>query len=308
MKRHLLVVITVLALAVPVMGAEKMRVAVIDLQGKGVSKMVSYAVSDLIRSEMVRTGMFIIVERTQMNEILKEQGLQMSGCTDSACAVEMGKLLSARKILMGEINQLGQSYVITVRIVDVEKGVSEFSANEKAANDDVLDQASKNITAKLTRNIVQGDPGAFVFTTPAGYYTRSIIPGWGQFYAGHPVKGTIFLTAFAGSLGFLGYSLYNYFDKKSAYEDQGPPQSLIDKKYNEYQKAADLTLYAGITIGVVYLLNWVDVLFFSRPDFSAESEYTGLPVNKNEYICVAAGPVSGYQREIRYAVSYAMRF
>src|SRR5208337_4437438 len=84
---------------------EKMRLAVMDLTAKGkMSKVTAAAISDLLRSDIVDTGRFVVVERSQMESIFKEQGLQMTGCTDSSCAVEIGKLVSANKIILGEVN------------------------------------------------------------------------------------------------------------------------------------------------------------------------------------------------------------
>ncbi|HPO44428.1 MAG TPA: CsgG/HfaB family protein [Spirochaetota bacterium] len=184
MNKSLLLVLAVIVCVspVPLYAAEKMQVAVLDLKPREVSKIVTGAVSDIIRSEMVKTGLFTVVERAQMNEILKEQGFQMTGCTDQACAVQVGKLLSARKILVGEINRVGKAFMITVRIVDVEKGVSEFAANEKAENEDVLDKAGAGITRKLAQNIVEGNKEYFVERkTRSGYYTRATCRAGGSF-------------------------------------------------------------------------------------------------------------------------------
>lgn len=112
------------ALASPGMADDKVRIAVMDLQARGVPETLASTVSALVRSEIVNTGLFTVVEREQINEIMKEQGLQMSGCTEQACAVQMGRLLSARKMLVGELNAAGGSFVATIRIVDVELGLS----------------------------------------------------------------------------------------------------------------------------------------------------------------------------------------
>ena len=50
---------------------EKMQIAVLDLQPKGVTKTVAGATSSIIRSEMVRTGHFAVVERSQMDAIIQ---------------------------------------------------------------------------------------------------------------------------------------------------------------------------------------------------------------------------------------------
>jgi len=52
-------------LAPPLLSQDKMRLAVLELEPKGVSKIISSSVSDLLRTEMVDTGQFIMVERAQ---------------------------------------------------------------------------------------------------------------------------------------------------------------------------------------------------------------------------------------------------
>jgi hypothetical protein len=133
--------------------ADKLTVAVLDLEARGMSKIAAMTVCDIIRSELIDSDRFLVVERNQMNVILKEQGLQQTGCTDSSCAVQIGKLLSARKVLIGEVNKLDTAIHITVRIVDVERGLAEFSTSEKAKSLDEIDIAAKSIVRKLTERI-----------------------------------------------------------------------------------------------------------------------------------------------------------
>jgi TolB-like protein len=122
----------------------KMRLAILDLEPRGVSKVISSSVTDLLRTEMIDTGQFTVVERAQMDAIMKEQGLQQTGCTDNTCAVQVGKLLSANKILVGEVNILGQGLVITARVVDVEKGTADFASSEKAKDITILTGRRRN--------------------------------------------------------------------------------------------------------------------------------------------------------------------
>ncbi len=114
-------------------------VAVMDFTTRDVPQSVAYNVSELIRTELINTGKYTVLERSQMREILKEQGFQQTGCTETACAVQMGKLLSARKILIGSVMKLGAKLVISGRVVDVEKGVGEQGARGKADTMDDLD-------------------------------------------------------------------------------------------------------------------------------------------------------------------------
>jgi hypothetical protein len=128
----------------------KEMIAVMDFTTKDVAMPVAYNVSELIRTGLINTGKYTIIERSQMKEILKEQGFQQTGCTDTSCAVQVGKLLSARKILIGSVMKLGSKLIISGRIVDVEKGVGEQGATGKAKSIDDLDEGVTDFINNLS--------------------------------------------------------------------------------------------------------------------------------------------------------------
>jgi len=251
---------------------EKMRIAVLDLKARGISRATSAAISNLLRSDIVDTGLFTVVERSQMNEILREQGLQMTGCTDSSCAVEVGKLLSARKILIGEVARIGASTIITVRIVDVEKGVAEFASKAQAATSRDLNRASEQLSRKLAERITGKKPSQWgEVKTARGYYMRSILPGWGQSYAGSSTKGLVYAGAFIAAAAFAGYAVYDFEQKKQEYSDLAlfTPASTFDEKYDAKKKAGNIAAVAVSLASAVYIMNWVDALFITPHDFSS---------------------------------------
>jgi TolB-like protein len=270
------------------MAKEKMRIAIMDLQGKNTSAAVTGTITSLIRTEIVNSGQFTVVERAQIDQIIKEQGLQMTGCTDQACAVEVGRLLSARMMLLGEVNTVGKSIIITIRIVDVERGTSDFAADETATQETIR-AASKTIARKLAGMIqvkIDADMSR-ASKTNTGYYLRGLVPGWGQLYAEQPVKGYAFIGAFAASGGFLGYALYNYTQKRSEYEDlgAGTPTAVFNEKYDASQKAATMAWIATGVFSFVYVANIIDIVFFSKPDFRNDPNQTGLVIdNSTDFI------------------------
>jgi hypothetical protein len=232
----------------------KMRIAIVDLTPKGSSKIIAEAVTNLIRSEMIDTGLFTIVERSEMKEILKEQGFQQTGCTDQSCAVQLGKLLSANKILVGEVTGVGKGFIITVGIVDVEKGVSDFSANEKADTDDVLDKSVVTLTRTMVERItgVRGAKITIEQETKFGYYTRAIVPGWGQIYVGKKQKGYIFMSSFvvSGGAAKIFWTEQNpEIDTPVGISNDGSNLYVVNSKLNDgdvsYNTVAKINLSTG---------------------------------------------------------------
>jgi curli biogenesis system outer membrane secretion channel CsgG len=74
----------------------------------------SITMTDRLRNELVNSGAFTVIERSKMDEILQEQGLQQTGCTSDECAVEIGKLKAKDKpkafLLSAIFPGWGQSY------------------------------------------------------------------------------------------------------------------------------------------------------------------------------------------------------
>tara|TARA_Y100000310_G_scaffold130782_1_gene129906 strand:- start:105 stop:1094 length:990 start_codon:yes stop_codon:yes gene_type:complete len=97
-------------------------VAVIEFEGNGVSDFEVTALTDRFRDELVKLGSETVVERGKMEEVLKEQAFQQTGCTSSECAVEVGKLLSVQKIIVGSISKVGNVFSVSCRLVSVETG------------------------------------------------------------------------------------------------------------------------------------------------------------------------------------------
>lgn len=110
-------------------GSGKLVIAIIDLEGRGISALEAATLTDRMRSELVSTGAVTVVERGQMAEILDEQGFQQTGCVSSECAVEVGKLLGVSEMATGSIGKIGSSYTIDVRMFAVEDGAIVRSVN-----------------------------------------------------------------------------------------------------------------------------------------------------------------------------------
>ena len=93
----------------------KLQIAVIDLSNTGgLSQQESVTLTNRLRSMLVQTNTFIVLERGKMEGILQEQGFQQTGCTSTECVVEMGKLLNVQKIISGSIGKVGKIYTIDI--------------------------------------------------------------------------------------------------------------------------------------------------------------------------------------------------
>ena len=103
-------------------------IAALDLDAVGIKTSEVQVLSNRIRSLLVNTSRFRVLERANMEGILIEQGFQQSGCTSDECLVEAGQLLGVQKMLAGSVGKFGTVYTIDLRIIDVETGKIESSA------------------------------------------------------------------------------------------------------------------------------------------------------------------------------------
>jgi TolB-like protein len=131
-------------------GQQKDKIAVLDLKTVNLPIEKSRIVSELIRTDLINTNKYIVIERSQVDMIFKEHGFASTGVTDDSSAAKIGKLLAARKILIGSVMKLGESIVVTCRVVDVERGVADSSAKVTADSEEALVQEVSTLVASIT--------------------------------------------------------------------------------------------------------------------------------------------------------------
>ncbi len=149
----------------------KTNVAVLDLEGRGVSALEAATLTDRLRSEMVDIGYFQVIERGQMEMVLQEQGFQQTGCTSAECAVEVGKLLGVEKMVAGSIGKLGALYTLDVRMFDVTTGGIERVSKREHRGDiegliDLLAIIASDLAGVEAAEVKKEEPAAVV-TAPA---------------------------------------------------------------------------------------------------------------------------------------------
>lgn len=80
---------------------------------------------NLVRLELEKKDMFNIVDRYDMSDILKSQGLDVTGCYGKSCIIELGKALNVDKVLTGSVERYSEKIVFTLRLINVETGMVE---------------------------------------------------------------------------------------------------------------------------------------------------------------------------------------
>ncbi|MEW6556880.1 MAG: PorV/PorQ family protein [Elusimicrobiota bacterium] len=127
------------------------NIAVADFGGKNVSQADASIVADFLRTELVQTGIYTVIEKANMDKILAEAAFQQTGCTTSECAVQIGKLLNVKQMVVGNLSKLMDTYYITVNLVEVETGKILASFDQEAMSAKELRVACKTLAQKLAQ-------------------------------------------------------------------------------------------------------------------------------------------------------------
>src|SRR6266542_7022297 len=81
-----------------------------DVQGE-IDKGIARSLAESVRIELVNSAKYEVIDRSNMNKILKEQAFQMGGCVAKECAVEAGQMLGVGKIVVGTVGLIGKTYL-----------------------------------------------------------------------------------------------------------------------------------------------------------------------------------------------------
>jgi curli biogenesis system outer membrane secretion channel CsgG len=119
MKRLSLFVLSALALcavATPLTShaaekSTKPRIAVLEFKNKADNQWWYHggaeAAQDVFVTELVKSGKFRVVEREQLEALMREKNLTLSGDVDPSSAVRIGKLLGVNYLLTGAVTEYG---------------------------------------------------------------------------------------------------------------------------------------------------------------------------------------------------------
>jgi TolB-like protein len=110
---------------------------------------LGYAMADLLITDLSRSRQLQLVERARLGEILEELDLAEAGRVDSASAPRAGRLMQARRLILGSVDTLPNGeFRLSVRVANVETGVLEQALDARSSAGDLL-AAEKVIAYRL---------------------------------------------------------------------------------------------------------------------------------------------------------------
>jgi TolB-like protein len=113
------------------------------------------SIPEYLKSEVSKSEKVIMVERRQLETVLSEQALTMTGLVDSSTAQKVGDLLGAQFVISGTISQSGGWTRIDAKIIRVATGHVR-SEKVRARDDEHLDEMVQ-LLANNMLHILVGD-------------------------------------------------------------------------------------------------------------------------------------------------------
>lgn len=150
MKTYLIALSIILLIPGFVVAAETGdRLAVVDFTAINTTQDVAVIFSDYLRSVFVKRQ-FVVIEKNNTDKVMEEMKFQQTGITSQDDAVNMGKMLNARKLVFGKVTRVGKKYVINADFVDVETNRIERSDVIKAPSVEEFGEAAEIIADKFS--------------------------------------------------------------------------------------------------------------------------------------------------------------
>ena len=130
--------------------------------------------TDMFISELIKSGRFNVVERSRLEELLKEHALEMSGVLQANDAIKIGKMAQSPYVILASISNynieednmqsgpMSQTIaklkiVLTARVIKTESGIGVAAAEGKIDTTIV----KHTIDNGMTRMNMGGDPKNF---------------------------------------------------------------------------------------------------------------------------------------------------
>jgi hypothetical protein len=198
----------------------KINIAVQELTGKGIDQSAAGIISDRLRSELINTGVFRVMERGEMESILKEQGFQKSGaCDEASCLVEVGQLLGVERMVAGSIGKVGDFFTISLRMINVATGEILYTVNVdfKGTIEDVISRATGQAAVKLAQSAGGEVAKAMIAGKKGDLYITTDMPGATIEIDGKKIEGQTPLTlqGFPAGEHRIVARRYNHFGSKT---------------------------------------------------------------------------------------------
>ena len=131
---------------------DKQVIAVLDFEALGISQQEARVLTKRLRSALIRSNIYTVIQGGMIDMILEEQDFQVTGEIFTESALDLGMLLGASLIMVGSIGKFGSLWTIELRIIDVDskKITKSISYDIMGAIELVLTDGIPEVVRRIT--------------------------------------------------------------------------------------------------------------------------------------------------------------
>ena len=101
----------------------------------------------LMTEKLSRSTVFSIIERRNLENLMEEYKLSLSGFIDEETAPQIGQIHGVELLLLGSVGEIDTVYLITARLVEVETGVVITSSSIRVGRDKIEEESEQYIAS-----------------------------------------------------------------------------------------------------------------------------------------------------------------
>lgn len=132
---------------------DKIVIAVADFRTILLPNDLGEAAAEILRTEIIGSPEFKVVERSQLQKIVQELKLNISGLVADN-SIQIGKISPVTHLLLGSLVKTGQVYSLSIRCVSTESGISILGHVEKFKSETHLYEVCSNIASKIKKELL----------------------------------------------------------------------------------------------------------------------------------------------------------
>jgi len=111
----------------------KTTLAILSIDTKGITT-DAVTVRNMIQLEVEKSNIYSVIDKYDIEDILKPSEQNYLDCFGKTCLVRIGKILEADKMLTGNVERFGDKLVISLRLIDVKTETIEIAEADEFLN------------------------------------------------------------------------------------------------------------------------------------------------------------------------------
>ena len=117
---------------------EKLRIAVLDFKLVDVDPAAGILMIDRLRSDLVNTNRFIVLDRAQSDKITEELARQQTGLTDSTTSTRIGEQFNVARIVTGRVASVKSLGIIQVNVEMIDMRTAQIAISKTIIYDGAM--------------------------------------------------------------------------------------------------------------------------------------------------------------------------